>query len=246
MIRPRDHQLGFDAVLDQGVTTKIKWWAGYTFGWPRCLRDYERWCCGVVVTPRYATELARAFEKGDPFTPVMLDNGAWPAFRDNRNLYVEDMLDDMHTAIETLGVHRVEWAIVPDDVGNPHTTAARIERSLRRCTRRVKWLIPIQEGMSLRDVGQLGMHFGGVFIGGRTHTWKLATAQALRTLFPDLYIHVGRLSKAGHLHQAAQIGINSFDTTTFMIRMGSNQHTDYRPRLARYTTRFYCREMFDY
>jgi hypothetical protein len=228
-------QLEFDQITTQGITKKARWWAGYTFGWPRCLRDYERWCSGVVVTPRYADQLAKEI---DPYTPVMLDNGAWPAFRDGKSLYIEEMLDSMDQAIETLGTERVRWAIFPDDVGNPNTTTRRMERSLRRRNPNVQWLIPIQEGMDLATHGHLAQHVGGVFVGGKTHEWKLGTAKRLRQLFPDLHIHVGRLSKAGHLHQAAQIGIDSFDTTTFMIRMGSNQFTDYAPRLRKYVKRY--------
>jgi hypothetical protein len=224
-------QLELTPVTTHGVKRKVRWWAGYTFGWPKCLRDYDPWCSGVVVTPRYADQLAREI---DPYTPVMLDNGAWPAFRDGKILYIEDMLDSMDEAIDTLGSERVRWAIFPDDVGNPHTTTRRMERAMRRRNPDVKWLVPIQEGMDLRSHGHLATHVGGVFVGGKTHEWKLRTAKNLRALFPDLYIHVGRLSKPGHLHQAAQIGINSFDTTTFMIRMGTNQHTDYKPRLRSY------------
>lgn len=218
-------QLSIEPVVNHGVSKKIEWWAGYTFGWPKCLGAYERWCSGVVVTPRYAERLKSELDRFDPHTPVILDNGAWPAFRDGKNLYIDEMLDQMDGAIELLGSHRIRFAIFPDDVGNPNTTTRRIERAFRRRNVNVRWLIPVQEGMRLRDVGAFGRMVGGVFIGGKTKGWKFRTAQSLRRYYPDLYLHCGRLSSEGELHRACQLGINSFDTTTFMMRMGSNQHT---------------------
>ena len=238
-------QLSFDAVANQGVTKKLRWWAGYTFGWPHCLRDYERYCSGVVVTPRYANQLASELRRHDPHSQIMLDNGAWPAFRDGKALYVDGMLDDMERAIDVLD-GRVTWAIFPDDVGNPNTTTRRLERAFRRRDLRVKWLIPIQEGMDLRTHGHLAQHVGGVFIGGRTLKWKIDTAAAMRTLFPDLYIHVGRLSAESHLHAACVAGVDSFDTTTYMMGIGSNQFTDYRPRLKRYVKRYQPPSLYQY
>lgn len=239
-------QLSLDPVVNHGVTKKLRWWAGYTFGYPKCLKHYERYCSGVVLTPRYAEQFRRELNKcGDIDTPILLDNGAWPAFRDGKSLYVDDMLDDIERAVDILN-GQVRWAIFPDDVGNPNTTTRRLERSFRRRDLRVKWLISIQEGMDLRTHGHLARHVGGVFIGGKTLGWKIETATKLRKLYPDLYIHVGRISAESHLHAACVAGVDSFDTTTYMMGIGSNQFTNYEPRLRRYCKRFLPPSMLQY
>lgn len=221
----------FEFVASHQAKPSLHYYAGFCFGWRKASQPLRQWVHAVVLTRRYLERALREVR-----VPLVLDNGAYPAFRDGRTITFEQQLRDLHESIEAAGPERIMWVIWPDVVGDPVATRQRILRTLKEFKyRSIRPLIPVQEGMDLFAEGRLALALnGGVFVGGKTRRWKLETVRRLRRAFPDLHIHVGRISSEGHLHTAGVYGANSFDTTTFMQGRGTNQFTDYAPRLERY------------
>jgi len=229
-------QLELEAVM--AVDSRLAFYAGYCFGWRTAWKPLSRYVSGVVVTPSYAV---RAAKEVDASIPLILDNGAWSAFASGYHLTMEEMVQKMQAAIETVGPDRFAWTVLPDVVGNAALTARRISDSARRWTPLNSYgipeLLPVQEGMDLRSVACIAQHRGGIFVGGRTRRWKLQAARYFQHIAPDLHVHIGRISGANHLGGACVAGANSFDTTTYMQQRGTNVRTDYHPRFKRYVQR---------
>lgn len=229
-------QLDIESVVTHGVERRLEFYGGYSFGWPGCCRNVYRYVSAVVVTPRY---IERAAREVDPKIPFVIDNGAFSAWHNDRQLTLMEQAGELNRAIHHVGPGRVKFVVWPDVVGSPRRTWQRINRTFRCFNHRLApALIPVQEGMNPLEQAQLAAHRdGGVFIGGESRQWKLEQVRIIRARFPDLHIHVGRLSSEGHLHTACAYGATSFDTTTFFQGRGSNQRTDYRPRLRLYAKR---------
>lgn len=227
-------QLEIESVVMQGVDQTMEFYAGYSFGWASCSWPIRRFISGVVVTPRYA---ARCSREVDPDIPLILDNGAFPAWAKGDELTFFDQIHHLERAIDEVGESRVRFVVWPDVVGSPNRTMRRLVDTFRAFAfKSLPALIPVQEGAYVEEVCSLAAHRGGLFVGGKTRQWKMAVLEQARRFSPNLHIHIGRISSSGHLHRAAAGRATSFDTTTFLRQMGSNRFTDYRPRLERYAT----------
>lgn len=219
--------------------TKLEHYAGYSFGWLAKAesRGALPYVSAVVTVPRYAARVAREIPGS---IPVVLDNGAFPAFSQKLDPYQYSLADvwrEMREASEILG-DRVRWVVVPDVVGNPNLTWRRIEDSIRSLHWRFprhKCLIPVQENMRLADVVHIARYYGGgVFIGGRERRWKFSTAQRIKSIAPDLHVHIARISAEEHLQYACWVGADSFDTTSYYYGMGNAPRLHFGARLERY------------
>ena len=230
-------QLHIETVVDHGIDEKLQYFAGYSFGWPGCLGNTDRWTHGVITGPRWADRVAREVED---WRPVIIDNGAYPAFRDGTDLPFDDQMHAVKSAIETIGSERIRFAIVPDVVADPKETASRRFQTMLDIIAGStlpphKWMIPVQEGSNIASACYQATALGcAVFVGGDTRRWKFETARRIRRAAPDAHLHIGRISDPAHLRAACQIGVDSFDTTTFVRQQRHNQANDYTERLRRY------------
>lgn len=239
-----------DTQIDQH---RIMYFGGFTFGWPKCLDDTEPWCYGCVFTPRYADRIARKAREGEH---LVLDNGAWPAARDLKKLQkddpsltiddvqtLEEQLQDMHEAVETVGEDRIRWIVVPDVVGDAEASWERSMKAMPELFQygREKLLLPIQNGQDPWEVAFMA-HPGGVFIGGKTtkktKQWKFDQVRAFNALPWNVYTHIGRISSEDHIAKAKRLGVDSFDTTTFLRSYGWNAKQDFVPRLKKHCKKF--------
>lgn len=207
------------------MQTKMDYWAGYTFGMP--LGNQWRWCAGVVLTPRWAKKA-----KNDCLgLPIMLDNGAFPAWRDGIEISAEEQITSMINAIEVLG-SVPERIILPDIVAGGYNSFDRSVKSIPSFAKfglKRLWL-PIQENMNLNDALFIADILGGVFIGGACKKWKMDTVAKIRKERPEMPIHVGRISKSNEMSEAVSSGVTSFDTTTFMRQQKANKKINWLDR----------------
>ena len=203
----------------------LSYYAGYTWGMP--LGDMERWCSGVVITNRWISR----FLGEECALPVILDNGAWPAFVAGRAQDFGEQLEGLHEGIEALG-DQLQWVIAPDVVADAGKSWSRTLSSLT-CLheQRGRLLFPVQDGSCLRDyVDLVRDQGGGLFVGGSTKRFKRRAVERIRAIDADVFIHVGRISKERELMHAASHGVDSFDTTTFMRRQDQNKAIDWTRR----------------
>lgn len=205
-------QTHFNFMADN-VARKARYYAGYSFGWANAHAELAPYVQGCVVAPRWAR---RAWaDVGD--ARIILDNGAFGAWKAGEHLTLFEQLAALEDAVELFGPERIDFVVWPDVVANAALTQRRFVDTLRAFSwRGLRALHPVQEGAAIEELARIASWRGdGLFIGGATEEWKLATAERIRRTHPELYLHVGRLYRPGHIHRAAQIGIDSFDTTVF-------------------------------
>lgn len=142
----------------------------------------------------------------------MLDNGAWSAHQQGTPFDGEAFLR-----------HLVRWGqhadlvVVPDIVAGGSTSLALSRRWISACLfncRRA--LIPVQDGMEMRDFEDVPLgHRLGIFVGGTTE-WKLDTLAMWGKLARQrgCYLHVGRVNTARRINACRQAGADSFDGTS--------------------------------
>lgn len=215
--------LGFDE-----CTHRLFYYAGYTFSMP--LGEQSEWCSGVVTTPRYIDRCLRECD-----LPVVIDNGAFPAWRNGTPLTLEKQLDGIFECADKAG-DRVIHVIAPDVIGNARATWSRICASLDEL--REFWprlLLPMQEGVDTARMVDLALGIGaGLFVGGATKLWKRRQVERVRAVSEDVFLHVGRISKKSELSHAAWCGVDSFDTTTFLRQQTINKAIEWRPRFEKF------------
>ena len=214
---------------------KLQLFAGYSWGWPDCLGTAKPYTYGCLTTPRYARRVAKEVS-----VPVMLDNGAWSDFKNNRHRLLHEVVDDVVEAYHTVGEDNTRWVVSPDKVGRGYLSDRRAYegtlwlRAKGVPGRKILW--PVQESMSLENPVRFyqGGLIGGLFIGGKTRAWKFDMAKAIRDAIPDIHVHVARIASAVHLQHAVSIGVSSFDTTTYSRQNNWNRRQNFGDVLAPY------------
>lgn len=137
-----------------------------------------------------------------------LDNGAWTAFQKGEPFDV----GAFEKALDLLGAD-ADWIAAPDIVGGG---ARSLEMSARWVDRLAPFsrliLIPVQDGMTTRDVFPLLGPRVGIFLGGSTE-WKLTTAADWGDLAREVgcYYHVARVNSRKRILLCAAAGAHSFD-----------------------------------
>lgn len=141
-----------------------------------------------------------------------VDNGAWRAFQQG----TEFAARPFEKLVERVG-SGADFVVIPDIVaGGARSLEFSVSwlpklRGLRRL------LLPVQDGMSIEQVGDVLREWStvGIFLGGSTE-WKLATmyqwgavAAAMRC-----YYHIGRVNTSRRIRLAAEAGADSFDGTS--------------------------------
>lgn len=250
-------QLAIEEVLTSDISNRIDIWVGYSWGMSTGFMD--EWFTGMVVAPKWYARAAKELrvreavpnrystrpleadvwqedELCDTDEPlqVMLDNGAFPAFRDGIDLSMGEQLDSLHAGLELFP--DAAWVVAPDIVAEPHRSWARTVASLTELEvyglHRV--LIPFQNGQDVERVAGLAKEIGsGVFVGG-TVDWKLDAVKELENL--DVYVHVGRVTKDAQMAWCARFGVNSIDSSSFLRRQWSNmsRRVDFLRAFERY------------
>lgn len=219
---------------------KMQYWAGYTFGWPACWNAMAPWIHGAVVTPRYKHRLRRDKTKHRENTPVIIDNGAWPAYRKGEPLSREEQVDGIIKTVEELSEFEIRAAILPDVIGDPSASVKRALASIPELEQHLsssQLFFVAQDGQNVEALAYEAENLGaGVFVGGQTHDFKFEFLASFREL-SDTFVHIGRISAANHIQRAHELGANSFDNTTFMRNYAHNAETDYAARIAPYCTK---------
>lgn len=253
-------QLAFESILTAELRRHLQIYAGYSWGMPT--DELDDFLTGVVISPKHAPRASkerRLFETcsnrycggrpleaevwGDDLVEVdsplavMLDNGAYPAYRDGLELSFVDQLDGLLASLELFP--DAAWLVAPDVVAEPRRSWARTTQSLATLEpfglSRV--LVPFQNGMSLDHVAGLALELGsGVFVGG-TLDWKLQAAARLEAR--GLYVHVGRVASDAQLAACARHGVSSIDSTSFLRRQHHNvaRRRDFLQSFERYARR---------
>jgi hypothetical protein len=218
-------QLGFERILRDGAGS-LRYWSGFSFTYPPVVMPFVH---GIVITPRWVNEFiskkrrAGASEMFD--LPVMLDNGAFAAWRDGVQISAEDQLLHMERANFDLVAAGfvVQWAVVPDIVEGGARSLERTEKSVARIRAMSRPMVPIQEGIPADAVVRIAHQFdGGVFVGGGTMEYKRVASAAVRKVSPNVHIHVARIHTDGQLHFHSGIA-DTFDNTTFVQGLRWNQ-----------------------
>lgn len=208
-------------------TRRVAVYAGYSFGMERAAEraGLLPWLTGVVVTPKWARRCAREVT-GHMSRHVIIDNGAYPAWRDGRELTLAEQVDGIRAAMEHLDP---EWIVLPDVVADARASwwrtlagAADLEDvGLHRT------MVVAQDGMRPEDVAALAAELGaGVFIGGSDWAFKSRMMHGLAAL--DVrHVHVGRASQPTHIEACCEIGAQSCDSTSYLRQQKYNtERTD--------------------
>lgn len=220
-------RLGIDPPVEP-----MRFHCGYAFGLRELCRPLHPWIHAVVATPRWADRAASLR------WPVMLDNGAFPAWRDGRDLSMSEQFEGVLSAAER--IEDVHSLIACDVVADGAESWRRTQESAPAFAQRAFVWVPVQEGSPVPECVALALEVGGVFVGGADFRFKIRTARAIRDMDPDVPIHVARISQEDHLFACAQAGATSFDNTTFTrlgLRSQGRRVGDYVDRLTRYARR---------
>lgn len=140
-----------------------------------------------------------------------LDNGAWTAFQQGKQLDEKLFM----TAVERMG-EGADWIVLPDIVAGGlrslDYSLTWLER-LRGIPTRL--LIAVQNGMEVEDVRSFLNPAVGIFVGGDTE-WKEKTAVQWGSVARrrNCYLHVGRVNSARRIAICNAAGANSFDGTS--------------------------------
>jgi hypothetical protein len=137
-----------------------------------------------------------------------LDNGAWTAYQKKQPFNAKLFMD----AVKKLGAN-ADFIVVPDVVagglGSLRFSQSWIERlvPLKR-----PLLLPVQDGMEVKDVRPYCQAGHGIFVGGTTK-WKEATMYAWGCLAREcgVYIHAGRINSQRKLKLCQMCLMDSFD-----------------------------------
>lgn len=141
-----------------------------------------------------------------------IDNGAWAAYASGTPFRA-----DLFTAlVERVGA-LADFVIIPDIVAGGKKSLEFSCSWLPYLQSLRLLLLPVQDGMRLKTVGDLlrGHPNIGIFLGGSTE-WKLRTMYGWGMVAHSLgrHYHVGRVNTRRRIRLAAECGAHSFDGTS--------------------------------
>lgn len=225
--------------------TKLVAYAGFSFGLIKKLRaaSFQSWISGIVVTPRYVKDCLREFRRPSvpppehaAFMPdwwvvdplfedhdhssirrVILDNGAYPAWFNGKELTLSDQIDGLLRGAASLH-ESLEWVVCPDVVADPAQTLYRIHEGVRALEHlgHKHLLLPVQDGMDIEAIAAMAWEMGaGIFVGGSGWRFKNRALARLADC-PTHWVHVGRASHMHQLGTASRHRADSFDSSSFL------------------------------
>ena len=210
-------------LLEQGAG-RLRIFSGYSFSLPAGVRALS---AGIVAGPRWVANTLREY----PEKPVVLDNGAFPAWVRGESLDLNDHLAAVVRGARVLDdAGALESVIAPDIVGGGLTSWRRTLHSIEHLAG-YHLLLPLQEGIPVEEaVSVARVERCGLFIGGKSMRWKVETA---RKISGRVYTHVGRVSRDGHLWTFSQIA-DAVDSTTWTRAQNWNRTKDWAGILSKY------------
>lgn len=222
-------QLSLDPILTHGCG-RVQFFCGYAYGAP----IVDGFTHGIVSTPRY---IPRLLQETD--LPVVLDNGAYPAFRDGVDLPYHRQRGSIREALSLIDDRRLLWAVLPDVVADADESFRRALKALiELAVPPSKWLLPVQEGAPFDEYARFIEFYelGGAFVGGATKAFKWEATKALSGRVP--WLHVARVCRDAELHRITWLGADSFDSTTptraFTHHQTAGRDRDWHTSFSRY------------
>jgi hypothetical protein len=179
------------------------------------------WHCLARETGRIGHLFSPGAQRGPwPWMPYALDNGAFSAWDQKKNIWNEDKWDlnawkRMIFWAETQ-TQKPLWAIVPDWIGDGQRTIERWYQFIDQVP--FSKALAVQDGMTVDQVRILNPDV--VAIGGTTD-WKWATVEMWAKEFPR--VHVLRVNSPSKLDYLESLGIESCDGTGW--NRGNRQQT---------------------
>lgn len=169
------------------------------------------WHCLSRETGKIGHLFSPGAQRGPwPWFPYALDNGAFSAWNQDDNVWMEERWDveAWRKMIRWAQAQQQppRWAIVPDWIGCGARTIERWHQFKDQVP--FPKAIAVQNGMTIADVAALNPDV--VAIGGTTE-WKWATVEMWAREFPR--VHVLRVNAPGKLAYLEQLGIESCDGT---------------------------------
>lgn len=142
--------------------------------------------------------------------PYAIDNGAYTAFQAKRQF-------DHHAFRSLLDSHGkgADWIVLPDSVGDRAATLEMSSSYLSEFGSAYRWMLAVQDGMTIEDAAPFLPDIVGIAIGGSTE-WKEQSAMMWGsfTRKHGLLLHMLRVNTARRLAIAASAGCDSFDGTS--------------------------------
>lgn len=166
---------------------------------------------------RYPGSIGHLYSPGGqrgpyPWLPYALDNGAWPAFKNNEPW--DEAAWRQLLLWACMSGQKPLWALVPDVVGNREETVENWGRYVGEVERLgFRPAFAVQDGMSFDDVPTDDC---ALFIGGSTD-WKDKAIKPWCARFPGR-VHVGRVNRADRLIRCFHAGAVSVDGTGWFHR----------------------------
>lgn len=170
---------------------------------------------GMLLTP--LSRPPRPFED----MPWCLDNGAWHAYTTGKPWEPSPFMD----LVSEYGVG-ADWVVAPDLIGQGRVSLALSESYLPDLVSTGLVLVPVQDGISEKDVRPLLSDGVGLFVGGTT-PWKLHSLPIWGRLSEETgcYLHVARVNTVSRIKTCHAVLADSFDGS------GVSQFRQVLPRL---------------
>lgn len=157
-----------------------------------------------------------------PCTPRALharwayDNGAFSDFLAGRSFDGDAFQRDLDRIVSLSWPFRPFFVVLPDVVGDGRRSLdlslAWLDRL--RGVRELSLYLAIQEGIELADVAPIERWLSGIFIGGKTWSWKVRAAAHWTPWARErgLFVHVGRAGSVRRIETCHALGVSSVDS----------------------------------
>ena len=219
--QPAMNQLGFSEMLNEGAGDLLIF-SGYSFTIEKEILDLSS---GLVAGPKWAKKCLREY----PSHNIILDNGAFPAWKSGLSLSYEQQIEDVLRAVDH-AQDRLIAVIAPDIVGGAAESWLRTIKSLDQLLG-LPLLLPIQEGIDIEEAVRAADYLdAGLFIGGATMRFKI---EAAKTIGGRVYTHAGRINRDGWLHTFSNL-VDAVDSTTWVRSQTWNKRFNWAHILRRY------------
>ena len=207
---------------------------------------------GWVLSPAYAWWAKKIFTLEKAW-PVIVDNGAWSLQSKKVQPTALEMLQrTLHTIDMT--TNPVRFAVLPDVVGSWSASVRMMTDILTdpgvcfdarqgtpfQAKTLHPWAVVVSEGFKPDELRALLMmaeqrtgHPPWVFIGGKTHGFKVGAVRTVGFWFPEVPVHVGKVHKLNDLiHFFKEPNVVSVDTSTFSRPPTDSYRRNLTKRLA--------------
>jgi len=215
---------------------KLKYYASYTFG--LSLKKQKKYCFGWIVSPKWVDNLISDFNKKNEIRPILLDNGAFTAWKLNKKIPCIEHIELQKKCYQKIIANniKINGIIIPDTVGDGKDTLKKIEvfQQYKYYDNTIAFAC-IQENMNI-DVflNICNKNTFGIFIGGKSKEWKYYIIKQIKEKKFNGKIHFGRASTDLDLYICSKNKIDSFDNSTYMNGLNRKNLPLYIERLKKY------------